>query len=139
MDWNREINTGPGTKVQPGWGCVLQLTIAINRRFKRDETDFIDVVVFKAVAESCANYLSKGKMAGVSGELQIGNYTNKDGQKVKTVQIIADEVEFLSPKDGAPGNYPNTKKALDQWDDIGREVRLEDIDVTNHDDDEIPF
>jgi single-strand DNA-binding protein len=101
--------------------AVCKFTIAIKRRFKKDETDFIDVVTFKALAENCANYLSKGKMAAVSGELHIGSYTNKEGQKVKTVDVTADEVEFLSPKNDA-GTGTN-------WDDI----------ATTTSDDEIPF
>jgi len=125
------LTKSPELKYSQQGTAVCKFTLAINRRFKRDVTDFIDVVAFKALAENCANYLDKGKVAYVTGELQMGSYENKQGQKVKTVQVMADEVEFLSPKGESKAN------SKDPWDDLGREVRLEDVDIA--DDDEIPF
>ena len=103
----------PEMKYSQSGMAICKFTVAINRRFKKDETDFVDVVTFKALAENCANYLQKGSQAAVSGELQIGSYENKDGQKVKTVQIMADEVVFLTPK---------AKDKQDAgWDDVAKE------------------
>lgn len=112
----------PEMKYSQSGIAICKFTVAINRRFKKDETDFIDVVTFKALAENCANYLQKGSQAAVSGELQIGSYENKDGQKVKTVQIMANEVVFLTPK--------SKDKQGGNWDDVAKEQA---------DDDDIPF
>lgn len=86
----------------PSGVAVTTFTIAVDRRFKNAQgekvTDFIRVKTFKQLAELCANYLSKGKLCAVSGELQISEYTDKDGQKRWSTDIAADEVQFLSPK-----------------------------------------
>jgi single-strand DNA-binding protein len=82
--------------------AVTSFTVAVDRRFKNaqgeKETDFIRVKAFKKLAELCSEYLAKGKLAGVTGALQISNYTDRDGNKQWATDIIADEVEFLSPK-----------------------------------------
>ena len=76
---------------------------------------------FKALAELCANHLTKGKLAGVSGALQISSY-EKEGQKRYSTDIIADEVQFLSPKDSEGSKPSNTSN-------LGHEVNLGDDSV----------
>ena len=80
---------------------TASFTLAVDRSYKNDsgerETDFIDVVVWRQMAEHCANYLAKGKLAAVDGKLQIRAYTTKDGSKRKSVEVVADTVRFLSP------------------------------------------
>ena len=87
--------------------AVASFTLAVDRRYKNAEgereTDFIDVVVWRQQAENCANYLSKGKLCAVDGSLQIRSYEAKDGTRRKAAEVIADDVRFLSPKDG--GSY----------------------------------
>ena len=82
--------------------AVATLTIAVNRRFKDKGgdpvTDFFPVVTWDKLAESCARYLAKGKKVAVVGELQTRSY-DKDGTKRYVTEIIADEVEFLSPRE----------------------------------------
>ena len=62
------------------------------------QTNFVDVVVWGKVGENCANYLSKGKLASVDGELHTRTYETQDGQKRKVYEIVAQSVDFLSPK-----------------------------------------
>ena len=80
---------------------TASFTLAVDRSYKNEagerETDFIDVVVWRQMAEHCANYLAKGKLAAVDGKLQIRAYTAKDGSKRKSVEVVADTVRFLSP------------------------------------------
>ena len=80
---------------------TASFTLAVDRSYKNDsgerETDFIDVVVWRQMAEHCANYLAKGKLAAVDGKLQIRAYMAKDGSKRKSVEVVADTVRFLSP------------------------------------------
>lgn len=87
----------------PSGVAITTFTLAVDRRFKNaqgeKETDFITIKTFKQLAELCAKYLDKGKQCAVSGELQIRTYNDKDGQKRWVTEIVADEVQFLSPKD----------------------------------------
>jgi len=85
--------------------AVARFTLAINRKFKREETDFIDIVVWQKQAENCAQYLTKGQLAMVEGRLQVRNYEGQDGQKRKAVEVVADDVKFLSkPGTGSPSS-----------------------------------
>ena len=96
--------------------AVARFSLAVDRnRTNKEgqrETDFINIVVFGKQAESCAEYLSKGKLAAVDGRLQIGQYEDKDGQKRTSTDVVADNVRFLSPK-GQSGSTPSGVIDLD--------------------------
>lgn len=78
-------------------------TVAVDRRYKNQqgekETDFLNVVAWRGLADLCNRYLHKGSKVAVSGSIQTRNY-EKDGQKRYITEIVADEVEFLTPKRG---------------------------------------
>jgi len=139
------LTRDPELKYTPNGTAVTTFTLAINRKFNKEETDFIDVVVWRQQAENCANYLSKGGLAAVEGRLQISNYETKDGQKRKAAEVVADDVRFLSKAgtgstSGSGSSQQASARKDDQWEDLGREVRLEDIDmVDKNEEDEIPF
>ncbi|HCZ7386434.1 TPA: single-stranded DNA-binding protein [Staphylococcus aureus] len=104
---NRTVLVGrltkdPELRSTPNGVNVGTFTLAVNRPFTNAqgerETDFINVVVFKKQAENVKNYLSKGSLAGVDGRLQTRNYENKDGQRVFVTEVVADNVQFLEPK-----------------------------------------
>lgn len=91
--------------------AVASFTIAVNRRFKNQAgeavTDFFPVAVWGQLAEVCGRYLAKGKKVAVVGELQTRSYDDKQGVKRYVTEIVADEVEFLSPKEtGAEPQEP---------------------------------
>lgn len=77
-------------------------TIAVDREFKNAsgevDTDFVQIVVWRKLAELVAKYLSKGKMASITGRLQTRKYDAKDGVTRYISEIVADSVRFLSPK-----------------------------------------
>lgn len=78
--------------------AIARFSIAVDRmRGKNGEAgvDFINIVVFGKQAENCERYLMKGRLVGIQGRIQTGSYTNKDGNKVYTTDIIADRVQFL--------------------------------------------
>ena len=89
---------------------VASFTLAVDRDFGgRDggekQTDFIDCTAWRHTAEFVSKYFSKGRMAVVSGRLQIDNYTDNDGNKRKSAKVIADNIYFGdSKKDGATGS-----------------------------------
>ena len=94
--------------------AVASFNLAVDRNYKNangeKETDFIDIDVWRQQAENCANYLSKGKLAAVDGSLRIRTYETSEGQKRKAVSVLADSVQFLSPKDS--GNYAPARQDM---------------------------
>ena len=87
---------------------VASFTLAVDRDFKSDngeKTDFIDVVAWRNTAEFVSKYFSKGRMAVVSGRLEIRTWTDKDGNKRRNAEVNADHIYFGdSKKDTAYGN-----------------------------------
>ena len=87
--------TGNGT-------AVTSLTLAVDRDYKSQsgekETDFIDVVAWRSSAEFVSKYFTKGRMAVVEGRIQIRDWTDKDGGKRRSAQVVADNVYFGDSK-----------------------------------------
>ena len=78
--------------------AVASFTVAVDRNFKSQsgekETDFIDVVAWRSTAEFVAKYFTKGRMAVVEGRLQIRDWQDKDGNKRRSAEVVADNVYF---------------------------------------------
>lgn len=85
-----------------GKQTIARYTLAINRRFKKDETDFINCICFNNAANFAEKYLRKGTKIIVCGEVRTGSYTNKEGQKVYTTDVIIEEQEFAESKKSEP-------------------------------------
>ncbi len=78
--------------------AIARFSIAIDRPPRRDgtkETDFPNIVVFGKQAENCEKYLVKGRLVAIEGRIQTGSYTNRNGDKVYTTEVVANRVEFL--------------------------------------------
>lgn len=103
----RQTNTGKN---------VCTFTLAVNRRYKDAQgkvtADFFPVQAWEKLAELCARYLDKGSKVFVSGELRNRSYEAKDGTKRAVTEIIANEVEFLSPK-AEPATPP-----VEEWQQV---------------------
>lgn len=87
--------------------AVARYSLAVDRRFKRDgeqDADFIGCVVFGKGAEFAEKYLAKGMKIVVTGRIQTGSYTNKEGQKVYTTDVVVEEQEFAESKAASQGN-----------------------------------
>ena len=87
--------------------AIARYTLAVDRRFRRDgeETaDFIPCVVFGKQGEFAEKYLKKGTKILVSGRIQTGSYTNKDGVKVYTTDVVVEEQEFAESKAASDAN-----------------------------------
>lgn len=89
-------------ELRDGENVVARFSVAINRRFKNAEgnydTDFINCVAFGKTAEFIGKYFAKGDMIGIVGRIQTGNYTNKEGHKVYTTDIVVEETHFCGSK-----------------------------------------
>lgn len=128
------ITKDPELRFIPGSGvAVCTFSIAVDRRKVKDKeqvTDFFKIVVWGKQGENVANYMSKGKLIGISGRIENRSYEGNDGVKRYVTEIVAEEVQFLEKKNenSAAGNVTTNDKSYDNgWDDP--------ID----DDDEIPF
>lgn len=75
-----------------------KFTLAVDRRTKERETDFLNIVAFGKSAEFSEKYLKKGTKILLTGRIQTGSYTNKDNQKVYTTDVVAEEIEFAESK-----------------------------------------
>lgn len=85
----------------PNGAAVANFKLAVDRGFgENKKTAFIPIVVWKAQAENCSNYLSKGKLAAIKGYIDIRSYDGQDRQRRWVTEVIADNVRFLSPKGG---------------------------------------
>lgn len=81
--------------------AIARYTLAVDRRFKRENepsADFINCVVFGKAAEFTEKYISKGTKVAVTGRIQTGSYTNKDGQTVYTTDVVVEDQEFAESK-----------------------------------------
>ena len=92
--------------------AIARYSLAVDRRFKRDgepDADFINCVAFGKAGEFAEKYLKKGTKIAVVGRIQTGSYTNKDGQKVYTTDIVVEEQEFVESKNnGSSDNNQST-------------------------------
>lgn len=117
---------------------AVRLSIAVTRRFKNKEgqydTDFINCVSFAKTGEFIQKYFHKGDKIAITGRIQTGSYTNSEGKKVYTTDVVVDNAEFVESKGGsAPDSIPSgqTKKEPTSKDDF--------MQVPSGDDDELPF
>ena len=113
--------------------CIARYTLAVDRRIKQTSenqqtADFVSMVSFGRTAEFIEKYVKKGTKIVTSGRIQTGSYTNRDGQKVYTTDVVGEEVEFAESKKAAgdTAKQPET-------DDDGF------MNVTDEIDDELPF
>ena len=118
--------------------AVARYTIAVDRIFKRDgeqNADFIGCVAFGRSVEFAEKYLRQGTKIVLTGRIQTGSYTNHDGQKVYTMDIVVEELEFAESKsaagNGGQNNYSRPSAATSDADGF--------MNIPDGIDDELPF
>lgn len=84
---------------------VVSFALAVDRRFQRGAVDFIDCVACRSTAEIVDKYFRKGKRVALTGSIQVRKWKDKDGNDRKSVEVIADSVEFADGKDQGAGSY----------------------------------
>lgn len=93
--------------------CIAKYTLAVDRRFKRDgeqTADFISCVAYGSIGEFAEKYLQKGTKIAVTGRIQTGSYTNRDGNKVYTTDVVVESQEFVESKSSASQNHGETSE-----------------------------
>lgn len=97
------LTRDPELRSTSGGTSVCSFSIAVNRRFAGQSgeraTDFFNIVAWRQLGENCSKYLAKGRKVCVVGELQSRTYDAKDGTKRTVVEIVADDIEFLTPRE----------------------------------------
>lgn len=149
------LTKDPELRYTPSGVAVTQFTLAVNRPYQNQqgerEADFINIVTWRQLAETCANYLRKGRLTGIEGRLQVRNYENNEGKKVYVTEVVADNVQFLESANanrgereegmGAPPPYegggrsqqskPNRggNQGFDPFSDDGKPIDISDDDL----------
>ena len=116
--------------------AVARFSLAVDRRFKKDgeqTADFINCVAFGKTGEFIEKYGRKGTKFVVEGRIQTGSYTNKDGQKVYTTDVVVEQVEFAESKASADGNTTNNTAKSNSPTDTSF------MDIPDGIDEELPF
>lgn len=103
------LTRDPELRRTAGGTAVTSFSLAVDRDFKNQdgekETDFIDVVAWRSTAEYVAKYFTKGRMAVVDGRLQIRDWTDNDGNKRRSAEVVAENVYFGDSSRGAANVY----------------------------------
>lgn len=138
------LTRDPELRYTPQGVGVTQFTLAVDRPFTSQggerEADFIPVVAWRQLAETCANYLRKGRLTAVEGRIQVRNYENNEGRRVYVTEVIADNVRFLEsnnsgnrsnrddePSYGGRGNH--TEDRRDPFVGDGKPIDISDDDL----------
>lgn len=103
--------------------AVASFTLAVERQFKDAngdrQADFIDIVAWRQTGEFAAKYFTKGRMAAVEGRLQMRDWTDRDGNKRRTAEVVADNVYFAdSPKESKKCDAPSYYAPPAEWQEI---------------------
>ena len=104
------LTRDPDLRSTSGNVSVATFTLAVDRNYTNQqgerEADFIPIVTWRALAETCGKYLNKGRLVAVSGRMQVRSYEANDGQRRYVTEVVADEVQFLERNPSNTGNAP---------------------------------
>lgn len=112
------LTTDPKVTVSSGEDqmSIARFTLAVDRRKKDSSADFPSCIAFGKTADFIGNYFRKGMKIVIEGHIQTGSYTNKDGQKVYTTDVVADNVEFAESKGSSePVMSEEGQKVMDEF------------------------
>jgi single stranded DNA-binding protein (ssb) len=111
---------------------VCTFRIGVSRRFKdangENQTDWINIVAWRQLGELCAKYLAKGRKVAVAGALQSRSYEDKAGNKRVAYEVVADDIEFLTPRGETPSSSPASFSSPehDSFEDVAGFTEMED-------------
>jgi single-strand DNA-binding protein len=125
------LTRDPELRYTPNGVAVANFTLAVDRPFTNQagerEADFIPIVVWQRLAETCANHLNKGRLVAVDGRLQIRSYEAQDGQRRRVAEVVGNSVQFLDWGNSKKSNTDSTSDSSDDVvDDLG-EINLDDL------------
>jgi single-strand DNA-binding protein len=118
------LTRNPELRHTQGGKAVASFALAVDRDFDKNTTDFIDVVCWGNTADFVSSYFTKGRAAAVSGRLQIRDWTDRDGNKRKVAEVVADNVYFADSK----------RESADPLEQFTKDNKFVEVD-----DDDMPF
>lgn len=125
------LTADPEMRYSPNGVAVTKFTLAVDRSFTNNngekEADFIPVVVWRKLAENCAEYLRKGRLCAVEGRIQVRHYDNNEGKRVYVTEVVADNVRFLER--GEQQNSSGKGRADDPFYEDGKPVEFDSSDL----------
>ena len=128
------LTKDPELRYAAGSGtAVCRFTVAINRQFKKDETDFINCVAFGKTGETIAQYITKGRQVAVTGSIRTGSYESNSGEKRYTTDVVLDGFEFIGNSNSSNSDNAGT------WNQPTDNSEMGFGDMTPVDDGELPF
>ena len=138
------LTRDPELRHTPNGVAVASFTLAVDRGFApkdggERQTDFIDVVAWRNTAEFVSKYFVKGQMAAVTGRLQIRDWTDKDGNKRRSAEIVAENIYFTESKKSREANFGPVEVKDDYGAGFSTPVESSDFAVLDMDDGELPF
>jgi len=135
----------PELRHTPNGVPVASFSLAVDRGFVAKDsgerqTDFIDVVAWRNLAEFVAKYFTKGQMAAVTGRLQIRDWNDKDGNKRRNAEVVADNVYFTESKKSREASIGHAVEAKEDFSsDFSSPVESSDFTELDMDDGDLPF
>ena len=139
------LTRDPEVRTTQSGVTVATFTLAVQRKFANaqgvKEADFIPIVAWRQLGELCGRYLSKGNKAAVTGSIQTRSYDAQDGTKRYVTEIIADEVDFLSPSTAntSPGTPPPPEPPAYGSPQRPEQTRMDTSGFTEVEEDDLPF
>lgn len=134
----------PELRTTPNGTSIIRFQVACDRNYQKDsqnrQADFIDCVAWRQTAEFISRYFHKGSMIAVEGTIQTSNYTDKDGNKRKQIEVLANNVSFCGGK--AESGTQGTQGAQnEQYAQSGMDINPDtsDFEEIVDDDDDLPF
>ena len=91
------LTRDPETRVTQSGSSVCSFTVAVNRRGQDDKADYFRVSAWNKTGETCQKYLAKGRKVAVTGPVSVSTYTGQDGKAYVNLEVMAQDVEFLTP------------------------------------------
>lgn len=104
------LTRDPESRTTQSGKQVCTFTVGVNRRNDREKSDFFRVNAWGELGNNCARYLSKGKRVRVTGSVSLSTYTAQDGTTRANLEVLAQDVEFLSPASQGQQNAPQAQK-----------------------------
>ena len=138
------LTRDPELRHTPNGVAVASFTLAVDRGFApkdggEKQTDFIDVVAWRNTAEFVSKYFIKGQMAAVTGKLQIRDWTDKDGNKRRSAEVVADNIYFTESKKSREASFVPVDNKDDYGVGFATPVESSDFSELSMDDGELPF
>lgn len=133
----------PELRATPSGISVVRFQVAVDRNYQKAgeerKTDFIDCTAWRQTAEFVCKYFHKGSMIAVEGSLQTDNYTDQNGEKRKSVQLVASQVSFCGSKAESGTTGANSNPAFAQPAPSYASADISDFEEIVDDDDDLPF